>query len=194
LLRNEVWRSRTQLWADAVAKSPQKFRSWGNLGVTFMEAGKVGEGAACFMRAIELRPDYADAYRNLSGALVLLKKYPEAVQICDRGLQFPGSTQAAIYFNKAQALREMGKLDEALQSLQESLTIAPKSFLTNLTLAELYAQRNDLAQAHHLYSAAAGLRPKDKRLSSTLAYIQCRERLKPIARSGVRADARARPL
>jgi len=187
LLRNEVWRTRTRLWADAVAKSPEKFRAWGNLGVTYLEAGKVGEGAACFMRAIELRPDYADAYRNLSGALVLLKKYPEAVQVCDRGLQLPGSTKAAIYFNQAQALREMGRLDEALQSLQESLAIAPKSFLTNLALAELYAQRDDLAQARQLYSAAAGLRPQDKRLSGTLAYIQCRERAKPIAKSGTRA-------
>ena len=186
LLRNEAWRSSTQLWADAVSKSPGKFRGWCNLGVAYLQTEKVGQGAACFMRAIELRPDYMDAYRNLSGALVLLKKYPEALEVCDRGLQLPGN-QAAIYFNRAQALREMGRLDEATRSMQESLAIAPKSCLAQLTLAELYAQQDDLAQAHQLYSAAADLHPGDKRLPATLTYIQCRERIKPTAKNSPRA-------
>jgi Tfp pilus assembly protein PilF len=187
LLRNEVWRSTTRLWADAVAKSPGKFRAWGNLGVTYMEAGKVGEGAACFMRAIELQPDYGDAYRNLSGALVLLKKYPEALRVSDRGLLCPGDGKAALYFNRAQALREMGRADEALRSMEESLHLAPQSFLTSLTLAELCAQRNELAQARQLYGVAASLRPGDERLSAALAYIESRELAKPIARNADRA-------
>jgi Flp pilus assembly protein TadD len=187
LLRNEVWRSTTRLWADAVAKSPGKFRAWGNLGVTYMEAGKVGEAAACFMRAIELRPDYGDAYRNLSGALVLLKKYPEAVQVSDRGLLCPGDAKAALYFNRAQALREMGRTNEALRSMQESLDLAPQSFLTTLALAELYAQRDDLVQARQLYAVAANLRPGDDRLSASRAYIESRRSVKPIARNGDRA-------
>ena len=50
-----------------------------NLGVVFNELGEVQKAITCYQKAINIKPDYADAYYNLGNALHKLNKYQEAI-------------------------------------------------------------------------------------------------------------------
>jgi protein O-mannosyl-transferase len=66
--RNRVWRDELSLWADTAAKSPSKARVQLNLGMALYERGRVDEAIGCFLRAVGLRPDYAEAHTDLGVA------------------------------------------------------------------------------------------------------------------------------
>ena len=54
--RVQVWGDDPQLWADAVAHSPQKPRPWINYGRLLALAGRGDDAAAAYRRALELAP------------------------------------------------------------------------------------------------------------------------------------------
>ena len=49
--------------------------------------GSNSEAVACYRRALELKPDYAEAHNNLGNALKDQGKLDEAVACCRRALQ-----------------------------------------------------------------------------------------------------------
>ena len=51
-----------------------------NLGVAVARQGRSDEALSCFHRAIELRPDYAEAHANLAFALKSNGQFAEALQ------------------------------------------------------------------------------------------------------------------
>jgi tetratricopeptide (TPR) repeat protein len=66
--RNRVWSDEVTLWSDTARKSPGKARVHLNLGMALYERGRVDEAIGCFLRAVGLRPDYAEAHTNLGVA------------------------------------------------------------------------------------------------------------------------------
>ena len=74
--------------------------------------GKLDEAVACYRRALELKPDFAEAHSNLGNALKDLGKLDKAVACYRRALELkPDSAEA--HSNLGSALKEQGKLDEA---------------------------------------------------------------------------------
>jgi tetratricopeptide (TPR) repeat protein len=53
----------------AVQLMPTDHEAFNNLGVTWRALGKLGQSIGCYQRAIELKPDYADAHGNHGAAL-----------------------------------------------------------------------------------------------------------------------------
>ncbi len=56
--RNQVWSTDESLWKDTTAKSPGKFRSWGNLGVAYSSAGKEEKAVECHRTALKIEPNF----------------------------------------------------------------------------------------------------------------------------------------
>lgn len=47
-------------------KAPHAPNVWNNLGVAYLDKGEMEKAMSAFQRALELKPDYASAYFNLS--------------------------------------------------------------------------------------------------------------------------------
>jgi tetratricopeptide (TPR) repeat protein len=66
LARNHDYRSEIALWEDTVAHSPAKARPWNNLGHAYALAGDNERAQQAYRKAIQLKPDYALALKNLA--------------------------------------------------------------------------------------------------------------------------------
>ncbi len=72
--RNQIWKDEFTLWNDAVQKSPHKARGYLNRGLEYFHQGKLTQAVSDFNKAIEINPDYTDAYRNRFFTYGQLKK------------------------------------------------------------------------------------------------------------------------
>ncbi|OYW27594.1 MAG: hypothetical protein B7Z47_06530, partial [Chthoniobacter sp. 12-60-6] len=78
-IRNNVWRTRESLWEDTVAKSPGKYRTWGNLGAAYSDSGKNEKAVHCFREALKVEPRFQNGLLNLSNSLLKLNRPKEAL-------------------------------------------------------------------------------------------------------------------
>lgn len=71
--RNDLWKDDYLLWADALSKSPEKPRVYNNLGMACERKGLYEDAMRYYKRAVELKPDYANAHVNL-GNMYMIKE------------------------------------------------------------------------------------------------------------------------
>ena len=86
--------------------------------------GKPDEAVACYRRALELKPDYAEAHNNLGVALKDQGKLDEAVACYRRALELKPD-YAEAHNNLGTALKDQGKLDEAVACYRRALELKP---------------------------------------------------------------------
>ena len=63
--RNMVYRSEVTLWEDTVRKSPEKARTWNNLGYAYDQAGRFHDAETAYLRALRIDPGYGLARGKL---------------------------------------------------------------------------------------------------------------------------------
>ncbi|MFH2109258.1 MAG: tetratricopeptide repeat protein, partial [Patescibacteria group bacterium] len=79
-----------------------------------------------FKKAIELKPNYADAYHNLANTYQQLERFDEAVENYQKAIEFnPGLWQS--YQNLGVIYYHQKNFDEALKYFKESLKINPNN-------------------------------------------------------------------
>ena len=83
-------------WQIAVARDTAFAEAWYNLAMAAEDEAHVDLAIAQYRRAVQARPDYADARFNLALLLTKLDRYGEALAEWERFLEFePKSKQAA---------------------------------------------------------------------------------------------------
>ena len=95
-----------------------------NLGNILKEQGKFDEAAACYQRALVLRPAYVNALNNLGNTLKDQGKLDEAIACHRRALELKPD-YAEVYGNLGLALEDQGKLDEAIACHRRALELKP---------------------------------------------------------------------
>ena len=87
------------------------------------QRGQYSEAVEYSTKAIELRPDYLDAYALRGLAYRNLGKYDEAVQDCTKALEL--RQEPWVYALRGLAYRNLGKYDEAVQDCTKALELRP---------------------------------------------------------------------
>ncbi|MDU0460054.1 MAG: tetratricopeptide repeat protein [Geobacteraceae bacterium] len=139
--RNMVWQSPILLWSDAVLKSPAKERPWINLGAAYGNSGNFLEASKCFLKVIEIKPDWSPTYEMLADSYLQLKRYQDAVDISLRGIDVDPANPV-IYNNLGIAYSEMGKDDDARQAFSTAIALQPgyKNAMMNLDRLESFVE------------------------------------------------------
>jgi lipoprotein NlpI len=75
-------------------------------------------------KAIELKPDYAEAYCAKGGVLGLQGKYDDAIQALDQAIRLKPDLSEA-YNNEGVVLVRQGKYDEAIQAYDKAIGLDP---------------------------------------------------------------------
>ena len=148
-----------------------------NLGAALEDLGDRDEAAVCYRRALELKPNYAEASYNLGNlvggreklaaggvcfrrALELRdqKDVTEEVALYRRALELnPDFAEA--HNNLGNALRKLGKFDEAVVCLHRALELQPNFAEVYFNLGITFHEQRHLDKAVACYRRALELKP-----------------------------------
>ena len=166
-----------------------------NLGHALWELGQLDAATFEYRRAVELKPDYAQALCNWAGALMGLDRLDEAEEKLRQAIAV-NSGFAGAHNNLALILKERGRVDEASRAAKRAIRLAPRntSFYETLAamrpfkagdryLRALEALLRDggslsAADRTHLHFALAKAYEDTGRLDAAFAQLQAGNRLK----------------
>ncbi len=136
--------------AEALEKQfPDEPATANLLGAVCVGLGHLEQAAASYARALQIKPDFAEAHNNLGGVLKSLGKLEEAVASCRKALQIrPDYAEA--HSNLGDALNSLGKPEEAVASYRRALQIKPDFVVA---LNNLGAALNDLGKPEEAVSS-----------------------------------------
>ncbi|MBN1352569.1 tetratricopeptide repeat protein [candidate division KSB1 bacterium] len=92
------------------------------LGMVFLKRNLIDEAILEFKIAIELDPNFAEAYNNLGLAYLLQENYKDAIDIFNQGIE-KNAKYADLFNNLGYAYYELGEYSSAIANLNKSLEI-----------------------------------------------------------------------
>ena len=156
--RSQVWSGAVTLWRDCIAKSPLKPRPYNNLGVALIEKGRLAESESFFRKAIELKPNYADARYNLGYVMVRSGRMEEGVsQLLEATRLEPENYMAHNNLGIAYLFQE--NFPQAVLHFQEALRLKPDLETTRNNLGVALKNQGDLDGAAREFLEAIHLKP-----------------------------------
>lgn len=129
-----------------------------NLANALNAAGELPGAERHYLRALELKPDYADAALNLGLLLLGQRRWREAGDRLRAGLGHAPKL-AALHDALATALRELGDEQGAVAAARRAVMLDPKSPIARHNLGRALAAAGDLKGAETAYRAALALSP-----------------------------------
>jgi tetratricopeptide (TPR) repeat protein len=158
------------LWRTTIAKNPTCWMAHNNLGNLLLQRGQVDDALACFEKALELQPLFAEAHTDLAYALLRKGRVDEAILHSRKAIAIqPACVEA--YNNLGRGLLQKGQVDAALASFQTALKLRPDNATAhnNLGKALLLKGREDEAIAH--FEAALAIQPTNAPAHNNLATL-----------------------
>lgn len=139
-------------------------------GACYAGIGKLNKAAACYKKAISIKPDFADFHYNLGNILNDLGEHQKAIESFKKILQILPNNSVAL-FNLGVTYQKLGQLDEAIDyyekaSLSDSDNINPK---VNLGLA--YQEIGSFDEAINQYNQVLKISPNTIEVLNNLGVI-----------------------
>ncbi len=132
--------------------------------------GRSAEAEAACRHAIDLNPDYIEAYNNLAVALSQQNRLEEAIQICDTAIECrPDYADALI--NKGNFLVHMDDPVSAIETFTMAIKIAPNNPLARVNLGTALRLVGELDAAQKQCEAGLALRPDYPEAHAALGMI-----------------------
>ena len=122
---------------------------------------------AAFHKALELKPDYANAHNNLGNALKDQGKLEDAVAAFHKALELKPD-HAEAHSNLGSALKEQGKLDEAVAAFHKALELKPDHAEAHSNLGSAFKDQGKLEDAVACYRRALEFNPDRAEIHSNL--------------------------
>jgi Flp pilus assembly protein TadD len=166
------------LWRTTLARNPECWMAHTNLGLVFLQQGKIDDGIAQYRSALQMQPDSWDAEYNLGTALLGKGQVDEAILHCEKAVRMrPTDPDAQVSLGNA--LFQNGRIDEAIAHYQQAVTAHPDHFLARYSLGRALLEKGELDGAIQVCQSALLLRPSDVDCQTTLA-IALEEKGNPI--------------
>ena len=128
------------------------------LGAIYKALGRHGDAIASYNKAIELKPDFFEAYNNLGAVLSDSGKYEESITTYNKAIELRSDVTEA-HYNLGNALKNIEKNEEAITSYKKAIELKPD-------YAEAYSNRGitlqelvRLNEAKVSYTQAIALKP-----------------------------------
>ena len=104
--------------------------------------GRLDEATTCYRRALELKPDYPEAYSNLGYLLKDQGQFDEAEACYRRALDLKPDF-ADGHLNLGILRREQGRMDEAVACFRRAVEIKPDQIAALNSLASYFLEQSD---------------------------------------------------
>ena len=148
----------TKYYKYCISKSFNDPRIFSNYGLILQDLGKLKEAESSIRKAIEIKPDYANAHCNLGNVLKDLGKLKEA-ELSTRKAISINPNFANAHYNLGIILRDFGDLKEAELSTRKAISINPNFVNAHYTLGLILRDHGDLNGAELSTRKAISLNP-----------------------------------
>ncbi|MBI5328551.1 MAG: tetratricopeptide repeat protein [Deltaproteobacteria bacterium] len=129
--RNFLWQDEFSLWRDAVAKSPDKWRAYGNLTDTYLEAGLADDAVIAYKRILNVNPKCkcAPIHYSLGGIYDKINSLDMALHEFKRALEYADDYifKARIHHKLGLLYYKMSRLEDAIKEFQMVIGLTPSS-------------------------------------------------------------------
>ncbi|MGA2508561.1 MAG: tetratricopeptide repeat protein [Chitinispirillaceae bacterium] len=147
------WKSDFTLFSHATAVIKRNHVAYNNLGLTLYKSGRTDEALAQYRKALEIKPDFAEARFNLGFLLANSGRTDEATAQYRKALEIkPGFAEARI--NLGVLLEDNGRADEAIAQYRKVLEFNPGSIGALTNLARAFVRKGRLTDAVPLLQRA----------------------------------------
>jgi tetratricopeptide (TPR) repeat protein len=149
--QGHIYQDLETLYGDIIAKNPQCWMAYNNLGLVLYEQHRVDEAIAQYVEAIRVKPDFVEVYNNLGLALYNQGRIDEAISQYLEALRINPNYDKA-HNNLGLVLDNQGRSQEAIVHFLKALRIKPdyEEAHNNLGIS-LYKQgRTDEAIAQYI--------------------------------------------
>jgi tetratricopeptide (TPR) repeat protein len=161
----------------ALIQDPGRIDALQGRGFVLAAMKRPEEAVAVYTRALTMMPHSADILIGKGNVLVTLRRYDEALVCYDqalihapaeagRGRHGPGTqddTRAHAFYFRAEAMRELERLEEALEGFEQALALKPDYYEALLGRGRMMMRLREPDEALASYDAAIRLRPDDAR-------------------------------
>ncbi len=161
----------------ALIQDPGRIEALHGRGHVLASMERPEEAISAYTRALAIMPDSADILIGKGNVLFTLRRYDEALACYDQALvhapaeggpgrRDPGTRadiRAHAFYFRAEALRELERLEDALEGFEQALTLKPDYFEALLGRGRMMMRLREAEEALASYDAAIRLRPEDVR-------------------------------
>ena len=131
---------------------------WNNKGFSLISLGRHDEAVACFRKALEIQPDYANAHSNLGNTLQAKGDLDGAISEYRTALRLKPDFAGA-HYNLGNALDAKGDLDGAIAEFRTAIRLQPDHANARTNLGNALYARGALDGAIAEYRVALRLQP-----------------------------------
>ena len=156
--RTWVYESQETLWADTLARNPNCWAGYRNLGVVLFEKGRVDEAVAQYEKALEIYPNYVAAHYNLGNALLQKGQLDQALAQYQKAVEIDPNDEEA-HVNFGNALFQKGQLDAAAAQFQKAVEINPNDAEAHYNLGNALSREGQLNEAVGHFQKALKIAP-----------------------------------
>ena len=140
-----------------VKPDARAYKIWGNAR---QAQGKVDEAKKWYAKAIEIDPDFAEAYTNLGTLYAQQQQWQPAIACYQKAIALQPNL-ASTYRNLARVWMQMGQLSEADECWFKAYSLEPDKATPeeHIHLGDNFLRQNQLTQAIRCYCHAIELNP-----------------------------------
>lgn len=128
-------------------------RVYGNIANAYSEMQKFDEALDYYQKALEIEPEYVNAYLGLGRVSMKSGRYDNAERIYMNALELDNQNEA-VYTHLGNLYAVQAKYDEAIVSFEKALEINPFSMNAYNGLGLSYAWKGETGKALSLYQQA----------------------------------------
>ena len=176
---NRAWayQSDETLWTDTLAKNPNAWVAYNNLGNIHLQQGDVRQAIDEFVQALTLNPDFDLGHLSLGNALIQAGHIDDAMSEYQKALKLDPNLAKA-HSNLGNVFLEKGRLDDAIDQYREAARIEPFYAPAHNNLGYALLQKGRVDEAIDEYQKALAINPD---------YAQARQNL-DAARTGTKPN------
>ena len=160
-----------KLWTYTLQGNPDSDVAHNNLGLVFLNSGRLPEAIEQFDAALRIKPDYAFAHNGLGNALFLSGRAAEAIDHYQEALRIDPRYPEA-HNGLANALLQSGRLPEAMAESAKALKFNPDYPEAHCTLGLVLARQGRIPEAIGQFETALRLNPTDARIKQVLESLR----------------------
>jgi tetratricopeptide (TPR) repeat protein len=157
---------RAALWI-----SPKDYESHFALGRALLRAGDAPGAEEHFREAVAVRGDSAPARLGLASALLAQKKYQAGTDTLAEYLKLNPEDRAE-HFERASALMEIDRFDDALAELDRAETGSAPTAEGLKMRGDIYLHQNKWKEASEILAQAIQQSPRDQQLLEWLGHVE----------------------